>query len=81
MQQPLRYLFTSSNILNIIETYYLSVTALDEEGNIVGFCAFNDIPQGLLPDINSKKSYDWLSWFHEVFDLPDINTNNSVWLT
>jgi len=34
-----------------------------------------------MADMDETTSFEWLSWFHEAFDLPAINTNNSLWLT
>lgn len=37
--------YSYPKVLKLIETAYLAITAVDADGNVVGFAAFEDYPQ------------------------------------
>ena len=36
--------YSYPNVLKLIETAYLAITVIDQDGNVVGFAAFEDYP-------------------------------------
>jgi hypothetical protein len=44
--------YSYPKVLKLIETAYLAITAIDAEGNVVGFAAFEDYPQVSICDLS-----------------------------
>jgi hypothetical protein len=57
----LRKIYGKTNIVNLIENSYLSITAVDDAGNIIGFAAMSDsTPHGWVLE-------KWLEWFYDTY--------------
>lgn len=63
------------DVAGLIESSYLSVTAVNEVGEVVGFAAFSDAPT-----VNYVAE-DWLKWFQRASGADDCVLANTVWLS
>lgn len=75
-----RFFGEEVNILRLIETSYLSVTALDSQDQIIAFAAFDDSPPGLLSNDSLHENL-WEKWFTLARAVDDeLSSHNSLWL-
>jgi hypothetical protein len=68
------------NVRNLIETSYMSVTAIDDEGTVVGIAMFDTHPTDVKAtgDVHENK---WESWLVAARGTREVlNTMNSLWL-
>lgn len=56
-------------MLRLIETSYLSITVLAEDGSVVGFAAFHDSPQGMKGLYDDLHFNAWEKWFHKACEV------------
>jgi hypothetical protein len=65
---------------SLIETSYLAVTALDSEGHVVAFAAFNDAPP-LIKSNDGLHENLWEEWLAEARGVDDeVSALNCLWL-
>ena len=75
-----RFFGVEVNIPKLIETSYLSVTALDENVNVLAFAVFDDYPPGLHSN-DSQHENLWEPWFTQARGVNDeMNSHNTLWL-
>ena len=68
------------NVSTLIETSYLSVTAVDEEGTVIGIAMFDTHPTGI-KSIDEYHENKWESWLVAARGVKEnLNTMNSIWL-
>jgi hypothetical protein len=65
--------------LSLIETCFMSVTVEDEDSNIVGFCALDDVPIQMNHTLGSGTA--WEEWFQSIYAEESIDNNNSLWFS
>lgn len=71
----------TASAASLIETSYLAVTALDADGHVVAFAAFNDSPPGLKSNDNLHENL-WEEWLAEARGVDDeLSALNSLWLS
>lgn len=65
--------------LSLIETCFMSVTVEDDDGNIVGFAALDDMPIQMLnfPDAGTL----WEEWFQEAYQDPGVSSTSALWFS
>ena len=63
-------------ISNMIENASLGITAVDEQGQVVGYAAFYDYP-ALTPEADAAT---WPEWLHRTFGHPEYTAANTAWL-
>jgi hypothetical protein len=73
--------YSYPKVLKLIETAYLAITAIDGDGNVVGFAAFEDYPQGMRGMVDDKHHNYWEDWFHRAYDIKEFASFNTLWLT
>lgn len=66
-------------LLSLIETSFIAVTVEDEESHVVGFAVLDDTPLQL--SATEDAGTDWESWFQDTFELPGIDSSNSLWFS
>lgn len=66
-------------LLSLIETSFMAVTVEDEEGHVVGFAVLDDTPLHL--SATEDAGTDWETWFQDTFDLPNVDSTNSLWFS
>eukprot|EP01006_Ploeotia_vitrea_P042645 TRINITY_DN66647_c7_g1_i1.p1 TRINITY_DN66647_c7_g1~~TRINITY_DN66647_c7_g1_i1.p1 ORF type:complete len:1197 (+),score=144.15 TRINITY_DN66647_c7_g1_i1:43-3633(+) len=66
------------SLKNIIESSYFSVSACNQAGDILGFCAFSDTPT-LVDEIPDSQ---WPEYIHEYYEeTGPMSVSNTLWLT
>jgi len=65
--------------ISLIETCFMSVTVEDDESNIAGFSALDDVPIQMMNARGQKTM--WEEWFEAVYKDPNINSTNSLWFS
>lgn len=65
--------------VSLIETSYMSVTVEDEEDNIVGFAALDDVP--LQMGRVQEAGTEWEEWFESVYHDETVDGMNTLWCT
>jgi len=80
-EESINRVFNYAKVLHLIETSYLSITALDAEGNIIAYTAFEDHPQGMKGLTDPKHENLWEKWLNEAFDADEFDACNTLWLT
>ena len=82
--EGLNSLFDYAKLLSLIERSFISITVLDNKGNLIGCAIFNDFPQGLNGQIDLEHHYFWEYWIYQVFNFhhsQKAKAYNSLWLT
>jgi hypothetical protein len=69
--------FGHFDVTTLIETSLLCISAVDENGDVVGFAAFHDHPSGRV----GVTAADWPLWFHTFFAHPHLGPANVAWLS
>jgi len=65
--------------LSLIETCFMSVTVEDEDSNIVGFCALDDVP--IQMNHTPGAGTAWEEWFQGTYSDESIDNMNSLWFS
>jgi hypothetical protein len=66
-------------LVSLIETCFMSVTVEDEDNNIVGFCALDDVP---IQMANTEDAgTNWEGWFQQIYNDDSIDSMNSLWVS
>ena len=68
--------FGAFEVTTMIETATLGITAVDENGNVVGYAAFYDYP-ALQPSVDAAA---WPKWLHDNFGHPEYTSATAAWL-
>lgn len=55
--------YSYPKILKLIETAYLSISVLDQNGQVIAFAAFEDYPHGMKGQYDEKHYNIWEDWF------------------
>ena len=71
----LRRRFGRFKVASLIENSFLSITAVDDDNNVVGFACFEDVPN---LDGNAESFY---SWFEEAYNNRSCQPSNCLFLT
>ena len=74
-------IYSYPKILRLIETAYLSITVLDNLGNVIAFAAFEDAPPGLKGMHDELHFNLWEKWFVDAFEVTEFSGGNTLWLT
>lgn len=73
--------YSFPKILKLIETAYLSITVVNQEGSIIGFATFEDYPQGMKGTYDDVHYNHWEAWFNDAYQLNEFNSANVLWMT
>ena len=81
--------YSSIEILHLIETSFLSITVLTGDGKIMAFAAFDHSPlvrlpmtaQGIKGQTDKKHYNKWEDWLPVAFDASDFSPFNTLWLS
>jgi hypothetical protein len=73
--------YSFPKILKLIETAYLSITVLNQEGHIIAFATFEDYPQGMKGTYDDLHYNHWEAWFNEAYQLNEFNSANTLWMS
>lgn len=65
--------------ISLIETCFMSVTVEDEDGNIVGFCALDDVPIQMTNTLGAGTA--WEDWFQNTYSDGSVDSMNSLWFS
>jgi hypothetical protein len=65
--------------VSLIETCFMSVTVEDEDNNIVGFCALDDVPIHM--NHTEGAGTNWEGWFQSTYSDDSIDNMNSLWFS
>eukprot|EP00929_Paragymnodinium_shiwhaense_P013279 TRINITY_DN121142_c0_g1_i1.p1 TRINITY_DN121142_c0_g1~~TRINITY_DN121142_c0_g1_i1.p1 ORF type:complete len:1535 (-),score=494.46 TRINITY_DN121142_c0_g1_i1:571-5175(-) len=65
--------------ISLIETSFMSVTVEDEEGNICGFAALDDLPIQMTS--SSEAGTAWENWFQQTYSEARVDGTNSLWFS
>jgi len=65
--------------VSLIETCFMSVTVEDDDGNIVGFCALDDVPIQMNHSVGSGTA--WEDWFQGTYTNEDIDSLSTLWFS
>lgn len=68
--------FGRFKLVSLIETSFLSVTAVDDNNEIVGFACFEDEPN--LADTDAESFF---KWFVDSYDKPEFTIVNTLFMT
>ena len=68
--------FGAFEVTTMIETATLGITAVDENGNVVGYAAFYDYP-ALQPSVDAAA---WPKWLHDNFGHPEYTSATAAGL-
>jgi len=63
--------------VSLIETCFMSVTVEDEDNNIAGFAALDDVPIQMMYAENAGTA--WEEWFQESFSEARVDGTNALW--
>lgn len=69
--------FGQFDVMTLIETAMLCISAVDENGEVVGFAAFHDHPSGRVGITGAE----WPEWFHTCFAHSHLGPANVAWLS
>jgi hypothetical protein len=68
--------FGRFKLVSLIETSFLSVTAVDDNNEVVGFACFEDEPN--LADTDAESFF---TWFVDSYDKPEFTIVNTLFMT
>jgi len=69
--------FGGRDVTSLIETALMSISAVDDAGQVVGYAAFHDHPSGQ----TGVNAAEWPTWLHHYFAHEELGPANVAWLT
>ena len=74
-------LYDNKEIVDLIETSFLSISILNHSQEIIGAAVFNDIPQFLKGSTDHIHFNNWNHWLSQSFNVPPkLTPMNTLWL-